>query len=99
MDDSKFGVEDSRGRWAPHAHISYGPAFTWPPKPRALLKWVFGFPGYLLPWNVLYAIAAFGIWFYLTPPLEMFEDFSAGWAALILIRNLVLAVCVYGAWH
>jgi hypothetical protein len=33
-------------------------AFDWPPRPRSLLKWFFGFPGYLLPWNLLYAVAA-----------------------------------------
>ncbi len=47
MDDSKFGKEDSRGFWAPKEPVSYGPAFDWPPRPRALLKWFFGFPGYL----------------------------------------------------
>ena len=99
MDDSKFGTEDSRGYWAPKEPISYGPAFAWPPEPRKLLKWFFGFPGYFLPWNVLYALAAIAIWFYLTPPLETFETFSFSWAGLILLRNYVLAICVYGAWH
>jgi len=99
MDDSKFGAEDSIGDWAPNEPISYGPAFAWPPEPRALLKWFFGFPGYLLPWNVLYAVAALGIWFYLTPPLATFETLSVSWVGLILVRNFGLAVCVYGAWH
>jgi hypothetical protein len=99
MDDSKFGTEDSRGYWAPKNRVSYGPAFEWPPKPKVLLKWFFGFPGYLFPWNVLYAIAAIGIWYYLTPPLETFQTFSFGWAGLILLRNLVLTFSVYGAWH
>ena len=47
MDDSEFGVEDPGGRWAPNERISYGPAFAWPPKPHAFLKWFFGFPGWL----------------------------------------------------
>ncbi|MDO8353021.1 MAG: hypothetical protein Q7T14_06125 [Aestuariivirga sp.] len=47
MDDSRFGKEDSRGFWTPKEPVSYGPAFDWPPRPRALLKWFFGFPGYL----------------------------------------------------
>ena len=44
------------GFWTPKEPVSYGPAFDWPPRPRALLKWFFGFPGYLWPWNVLYAV-------------------------------------------
>lgn len=99
MDETKFGTEDSRGYWAPDKPINYGPAFNWPPKPKALLKWFFGFPGYLLPWNVLYAVAAFGIWFFLTPGLENFQTLSIEWSAVILARNFVLAVLVYGAWH
>jgi sterol desaturase/sphingolipid hydroxylase (fatty acid hydroxylase superfamily) len=79
--------------------VSYGPAFDWPPRPRSLLKWFFGFPGYLLPWNVLYAVAAVLIWMYLTPALETFKTLSFHWAGLILFRNIVLAIFVFGAWH
>jgi sterol desaturase/sphingolipid hydroxylase (fatty acid hydroxylase superfamily) len=99
MDDSKVGTEDSRGYWVPNDRVSYGPVFEWPPRPKVLFKWFFGFPGYFLPWNVLYAVAAVGIWLYLTPPLDTFQTFSFGWAGLILLRNLVLTVAVYGAWH
>jgi len=99
MDDSDFGTEDSRGYWRPSQRISYGPTFVWPPQPRAFLKWFFGLPGYLLPWNVFYAVFAIGIWVYLTPALERFETLTFGLASLILARNLMLAVLVYGAWH
>lgn len=99
MDDSAYGTDDRRGNWAPAKPISYGPAFNWPPDPKALLKWFFGFPGYFLPWNVLYAVAALLIWRYLTPPLETMTEFRASWVGLILLRNLALAVAVYGAWH
>ena len=80
MDDSKFGTEDSRGYWTPNQRISYGPTFVWPPQPKAFIKWFFGFPGYLLPWNVPYALAAIAIWVYLPPPLETFQTFSFTWA-------------------
>ena len=99
MDDKDFGTEDARGYWTPFKRISYGPAFAWPPQPRAFVTWLFSFPGYFLPWNVLYAVAAVGIWAYLTPPLETFQTLSAKWIALIALRNFVLAVLVYGAWH
>jgi hypothetical protein len=99
MDDAKYGTEDSRGYWQPKGRISYGPVFEWPPKPKVLLKWFFGFPGYLFPWNVIYAVAAVGIWVYLTPALETMRTFSFSWAGLILVRNLTLALSVYGAWH
>ena len=99
MDDSDFGREDKRGYWAPDKRISYGPTFVWPPQPRAFLKWFFGLPGYLLPWNVLYAVGAVGIWWVFTPALERFAAPSLGLIALMLVRNLVFAVIVYGGWH
>ena len=99
MDDSQFGTEDGRGAWAPAKPVSYGPAFEWPPRPKALFKWFFGFPGYLLPWNVLYGIAALLIWRYLTPSLDTMKTFAVSWIAIILVRNLVLAALVSGTWH
>lgn len=99
MDDSAFGTEDARGSWSPKRPISYGPAFVWPPQPRALLKWFFGFPGYLLPWNVAYAVLALVIWQFLTPSLATMKSLAFGWVGFIFLRNVVLAIAVYGGWH
>jgi sterol desaturase/sphingolipid hydroxylase (fatty acid hydroxylase superfamily) len=99
LDDRLYGKEDSRGFWKPKKPVNYGPAFNWPPDPRALVKWFFGFPGYLLPWNVLYAVLAILIWKFLTPPLESFQTLSIYWACVILLRNVALAMLVFGAWH
>ena len=99
MDEMNFGSRDARGNWSPKKPIDYGPAFAWPPQPGAVLKWFFAFPGYLLPWNLLYAIAAICIWYFLTPPLAHFQTFSLSWFSVILVRNIVLALLVYGSWH
>lgn len=99
VDDTKFGTEDARGYWAPNDRISYGPAFAWPPQPKAFAKWLFAIPGYFLPWNLLYAVAALGIWAFLTPDLSLFQNMTIGLAALVLLRNYVLTFAVYGAWH
>ena len=58
LDDTAFGKRDARGNWAPNDRVSYGPFFSWPIRPRILLTWFFGYPGYLFPWNVLYAVGA-----------------------------------------
>ena len=99
MAESDYGTVDKRGNWAPDRPVSYGPFFTWPVRPVAILKWFFGFPGYLLPWNALYAVAAVLIWTYLTPGLQHFQSFSLTWSAVVLARNVMLAILVYGAWH
>ena len=100
MNDSKYGKLDDRGlNWTPNKPVSYGPVFNWPPNPRALFKFFFGFPGYFVPWNLLYAVAALLIWRFLTPSLETMREFTLGWVAITLVRNLGLAIAVYGAWH
>jgi sterol desaturase/sphingolipid hydroxylase (fatty acid hydroxylase superfamily) len=99
VDDTRYGRDDGRGNWIPAKPISYGPAFAWPPQPVAFLKWFFGFPGFLMPWTVPYALLAVFIWAYLTPALDHFKSLSLYWYGVVLLRNLVLAVLVYGGWH
>jgi hypothetical protein len=58
LDDRSLGQEDARGHWAPNKPITYMPVFEWPSNPQRLAKCLFGFPGYLLPWNLIYAVLA-----------------------------------------
>jgi sterol desaturase/sphingolipid hydroxylase (fatty acid hydroxylase superfamily) len=48
---------------------------------------------------VAYAIGAIGIWFFMTPSLDHFQTLSLFWFGVLLVRNLVLALIVYGTWH
>ncbi len=61
-----------------------GPSSHW-----AVLKWLFGYPGYFLPWNVVYMALPVVIWVYFTPPLAEMKTFAAGWIIYLLVRNLV----------
>lgn len=99
IDDLEYGKRDRRGNWEPNDRVSYGPFFSWPPRLKVLLKWFFGFPGYLFPWNVIYAVGAVLIWLYLTPSLETMQTFALGWVGLVLLRNIALAIVVFGGWH
>lgn len=98
MDEKTFGTE-SRGNWAPHKPITYGPLFAWPWNAKAVVKWLFGFPGFLFPWTVVYSALAIVVWLWLTPSLEIMKSLSPDWVLFILVRNLVLAFVVYGGWH
>ena len=97
--ESEFGAEDSKGYWAPNKLISYGPLFSWPPNPQALFRFFFHIPGFFLPSNFLFAVAAVCIWLFLTPSLETMQNLSPGWILLVLLRNLVLSVVFVGGWH
>ena len=55
MDDALYGQRDKRGNWKPFKRVMYPAVFVWPVQPLAILQWLFSYPGYILPWNLLYA--------------------------------------------
>jgi sterol desaturase/sphingolipid hydroxylase (fatty acid hydroxylase superfamily) len=93
------GKRDKRGDWTPDDPLQYAPVLAWPPKPLAVVKWLFGYPGFFLPWGVLYMALAAVTWLYLTPPLETMKSFAPGWIAYIFARNLAMILAIAGAWH
>jgi sterol desaturase/sphingolipid hydroxylase (fatty acid hydroxylase superfamily) len=99
MDDAALGTRNKRGDWTPTERVADAPLFAWPPKPVADLKWFAGFPGYLWPWNLFYALLAIGAWFVATPSLGVAQQFAFGWIALIFVRNAALIVAWYGGFH
>ncbi len=99
MTDTTLGVRNKLGDWRPPYTLEVPAPIAWPPKPRAVLRWFFGFPGYLWPWNAAYLAIATFTWFFLTPSLASMQSFELWWVALVYGRNLGLAVLIYGAWH
>jgi sterol desaturase/sphingolipid hydroxylase (fatty acid hydroxylase superfamily) len=92
-------ARDKRGDWKPSNLIEPSPLFAWPFRPVAVIKWAFGYPGYLLPWVAFYAIISIATWAYLTPDLPTMRDFKLGWIAFIFGRNMVLLVLCTSGWH
>ena len=76
-------VRDRRGDWKPPSTIKSPPLFALPYQPLAVLKWIFAWPGYLLPWNLLYAGIAILTWAFLTPSLASMQNFELWWIAAI----------------
>ena len=70
-----------------------------PARPRGIARWLFSYPSYLLPWNLLYGAIAVLVWLYLTPATATLETLAPGWIALVLARNLVLTLLFFGAFH
>ena len=99
MSEATLGTRDKRGDWRPPYVIEVEAPYRWPPQPAAVLAWLFGFPGYLWPWNCFYLATALATWFFLLPDLARMETFELGWIALILGRNLAMMVLYVGAWH
>lgn len=99
MDDSAYGSRNRRGDFKPTEPLRYPPVFVWPPQPRKFLRWLFGFPGYIWPWNLLYAAIGLAIWLYATPSLETTRTFAWDWVAFVLVRNALLVFAYFGAFH
>lgn len=94
-----YGVVDARGHWKPPYPAAYAPLFVWPPRPKELLAWFFGFPGLLWPFNTAVVLLAFLTVAYLQPPMSTFKTLQAGWIGLMLLRNLLLTLFFFGGAH
>lgn len=92
-------ARDESGEWQPAKRPVPAPIFAWPPRPVETLKWMFGFPGYLWPWNAIYMLIAIGTWLYLQPALERCVEFRVDWIAEMYVRNIAMLIVIAGAWH
>jgi sterol desaturase/sphingolipid hydroxylase (fatty acid hydroxylase superfamily) len=99
MQGSGTTTRDARGDWRPAEPIALPPTIAWPPRPRAIARWILGFPGYLWPMNALWLATTLATWAWLTPDLATMRQFEAGWIAAILLRNLALVSLLFGGLH
>ena len=88
-----------QGEWQPDTLITTPPLFSWPLRPLAILKFLVGYPGYFLPWNIGYMGLAVVTWFFLTPDLSRMTTFQVDWIVLVYLRNLGLLFLIAGGWH
>ncbi len=77
--------------WHPRLPIENAPVFDWPPRPLAILKYLFG-KGFLLSQNFAFVLLAIITWFYLAPALERCVDFKVDWILQLYALNLALVV-------
>jgi sterol desaturase/sphingolipid hydroxylase (fatty acid hydroxylase superfamily) len=98
MDDTRYGTRDKRGDWRPYARIEFPPVFVWPMQAARFARWIFGFPGYFLPWNCFYAIVSLGLW-QVMPSVETMKTFALPWVAYLLALNAAMVFLFYGALH
>jgi sterol desaturase/sphingolipid hydroxylase (fatty acid hydroxylase superfamily) len=99
MAEGSMHARDTRGDWRPQNRLQAPPVFVWPPQPVAFITWFFGYPGYLFPWNVGYALTAFATWSLLTPDTSRMTHLELGWIASVFAVNLVLVCVITSLWH
>jgi sterol desaturase/sphingolipid hydroxylase (fatty acid hydroxylase superfamily) len=99
MNSPQTETHEPKGGWTPDVPLRVPPVLEWPPRPLAIVRYLFGFPSVYLPWTALYAVLAFGIWYLLSSVSRVFGEFSIAWFATLLVVNLTMAATFYGAWH
>lgn len=99
MTRATSGIRNARGDWRPAAPISLPPTIAWPPRPRATMRWLFGFPGYLWPMNALWLAISLATWSFLTPDLAAMRSVEAWWVAALFARNFALILLLFGGLH
>lgn len=93
------GTTDEKGHWKPDRPAEYPPLFIKPRNFRAGFAWIFGWGGYLWPRHLSYGILALVSWFFLQANLAATTQLSAGWILLMLGRNALLMLIVFGFYH
>jgi sterol desaturase/sphingolipid hydroxylase (fatty acid hydroxylase superfamily) len=93
MDDLTFGTRNTRGDWGPSAPLETNPLLAFPPKLGKVVRW---FPGYFLPWNVLFFVLGSALWLWLTPSVQTLKTLSPGWILYLLARNCAIVLVIYG---
>ena len=99
MTDAALNERDERGNWQPAEPITLAPINAWPPRPVAVVKWLFGFPGYIWPYNLFWLGVTLFTWAFLTPELATMAAFELWWIAVIYVRNLALIALLFGGLH
>ena len=99
--DDGTATRDERGEWAPRVQ-GVGPLLDWPWKPLRVLRYLFGFPGFIWPFTALHAGIAVATWYFLQPgahDLSQLATLRPGWMLTMYARNIALLLVIAGGWH
>ena len=94
-----WGDRDKYGEWKPDGSPSMSPLFSPPLRAKRILRYLFGFEGFLWPFNAVYAGLAVLVWFVATPALAQMQTFRVGWVLQIFLRNALLLTILAGGLH
>ena len=90
---------NKRGDWNPPDLLETPPVLVWPPQPVTFLKWLFGYGGYLWPWNAVYLLISLLTFWLVTPTFETCRTWGFGWVSEIFLRNEAILIGFYSLWH
>lgn len=93
------GIRDGKGHWKPSEPCGYAPPFRCPWNLKQMVRWLFGWGGYLWPRHLSYLVLALLSWHFFQVDLNRTGNLNAGWILLVFLRNEILLLSVFGFYH
>lgn len=84
--------------YTPDVPLQVAPYYAWPPRPLAVLKWIWS-AWFLITERLILVGVAFASLIWFQPPLEATKDLALGWIGQIWLRNILLMFAVAGGLH
>ena len=85
--------------WKPKETLKFSPLFLTPFNIKEIFKWLFLYPGQILPWSLFFILLSSVVWIYLSPSLDNTKIFKFNWVAIVFIKNLILITLIWGFIH
>jgi len=92
-------LSSSSRYWNPPRGAPYKPVFLPPFDPLAMLKFFFGFEGYLFPTIFFFMVQCLFCYLNFTPPRERWSELQFDWILLVFVRNQALLWITNGFLH
>ncbi|WP_298840417.1 sterol desaturase family protein [uncultured Roseobacter sp.] len=96
--DFDAGGEAARWHYHPGRAVASNPLFSWPPEPRAVVKWYAAY-WLALSTTTVTVILSVAIWFALLPALGEMQTFAPGWMVRVWLANLLPMLICAGGLH
>lgn len=93
-----FGTVDAKGHWKPPYPSTFSPIFSGGTF-KDIIKYIFGWGGYLFPRLAYYILLAFGTFRLIESDINNFEGLTLKFVLLMLLRNMVMLWIVFGGFH
>lgn len=93
-----YGRVDDRGHWKPPYASTFSPLFSGGTF-KDIMKYIFGWGGYLFPRTFIYVLLSFATYMLLEKDLNNFEGITVSFVGLMLLRNLIMLWFVFGGYH
>ena len=85
--------------WKPNYKLQFSPFFSEPLNLVKIFKYLFYYPGLILPWNLVFLLISVVLFYFLTPEIKNFNTFSFETFLYLFIRNLFLIITIWGSLH